>query len=118
MVLANAYWMGNQTIVQRTLGARSEADAKASYVFGSLLKAFIPFLMVVPGIIALAHNPNIVNPDTASSMLVRDIMPVGFVGLFFAAFLAGLMSSVGLRIEFRIYHLDERYLPAFLQTRR
>ncbi|HIA47223.1 MAG TPA: hypothetical protein EYN96_04470, partial [Candidatus Hydrogenedentes bacterium] len=94
MVLANAYWMGNQTIVQRTLGARSEADAKASYVFGSLLKAFIPFLMVVPGIIALAHNPNIVNPDTASSMLVRDIMPVGFVGLFFAAFLAGLMSSV------------------------
>lgn len=94
MVLANAYWMGNQTIVQRTLGARSEADAKASYVFGSLLKTFIPFLMVVPGIIALAHNPNIVNPDTASSMLVRDIMPAGFVGLFFAAFLAGLMSSV------------------------
>jgi SSS family transporter len=94
MVLANAYWMGNQTIVQRTLGARSEADAKASYVFGSLLKVFIPLLMVVPGIIALAHNPNIVNPDTASSMLVRDIMPVGFVGLFFAAFLAGLMSSV------------------------
>jgi len=94
MVLANAYWMGNQTIVQRTLGARSEADAKASYIFGSLLKVFIPFLMVVPGIIALAHNPNIVNPDTASSMLVRDIMPVGFVGLFFAAFLAGLMSSV------------------------
>ncbi|HIA46734.1 MAG TPA: hypothetical protein EYN96_01875, partial [Candidatus Hydrogenedentes bacterium] len=94
MVLANAYWMSNQTIVQRTLGARSEADAKASYVFGSLLKVFIPFLMVVPGIIALAHNPNIVNPDTASSMLVRDIMPVGFVGLFFAAFLAGLMSSV------------------------
>ncbi|MFP6582488.1 MAG: sodium/solute symporter [Candidatus Hydrogenedentota bacterium] len=94
MVLANAYWMGNQTIVQRTLGARSEADAKASYVFGSLLKVFIPLLMVVPGIIALAHNPNIVNPDTASSMLVRDIMPAGFVGLFFAAFLAGLMSSV------------------------
>ena len=94
MVLANAYWMGNQTIVQRTLGARSESDAKASYVFGSLLKAFIPFLMVGPGIIALAHNPNIVNPDTASSILVRDIMPVGFVGLFFAAFLAGLMSSV------------------------
>lgn len=94
MVLANAYWMTNQTIVQRTLGARSEADAKASYIFGSLLKAFIPFLMVVPGIIALAHNPNIVNADTASSILVRDIMPTGFIGLFFAAFLAGLMSSV------------------------
>ena len=59
LVLANAYWIGNQTIVQRTLGARSMADAKASYIFGSLLKVIIPFAMVVPGILALAHNPNI-----------------------------------------------------------
>ena len=94
LVLANAYWMGNQNIVQRTLGARSEADAKASYVFGSILKAFIPILVVVPGLIALAHNPNIVDADRASTILVRDIMPPGFIGLFFAAFLAGLMSSV------------------------
>ncbi len=94
LVLANAYWMGNQTIVQRTLGARSEAEAKASYIFGAILKAFIPFLMVLPGLIALAYNSNIVDPNTASTMLVRDMMPIGFIGLFFAAFLAGLMSSV------------------------
>ena len=37
-VLANAYWIGNQSIVQRSLGARSMADAKASYIFGALLK--------------------------------------------------------------------------------
>ncbi|MFQ6677049.1 MAG: sodium/solute symporter [Fidelibacterota bacterium] len=94
LVLANAYWLGNQNMVQRTLGAKSEADAKASYVFGSILKILIPFAMVVPGIIALAHNPNITDADKAMATLVRDIMPTGLLGIFFAAFLAGLMSSV------------------------
>jgi len=94
LVLANAYWIGNQTIVQRTLGARSMADAKASYIFGSLLKVIIPFAMVVPGILALAHNPNITDADKAMAVLVRDLMPTGLIGLFFAAFIAGLMSSV------------------------
>jgi len=94
LVLANAYWFGNQNMVQRTLGAKSEADAKASYVFGSFLKILIPFAMVIPGIIALAHNPNITDADKAMAILVRDILPTGILGLFFAAFLAGLMSSV------------------------
>ncbi len=94
LVLANAYWFGNQNMVQRTLGARSEGDAKASYVFGSILKILIPFAMVVPGIIALAHNPNITDADKAMATLVKDILPAGLLGVFFAAFLAGLMSSV------------------------
>ena len=94
LVLANAYWFGNQNMVQRTLGAKSEADAKASYVFGSFLKILIPFAMVIPGIIALAHDPNITDADKAMAILVKDILPTGILGLFFAAFLAGLMSSV------------------------
>ena len=93
-VLANAYWIGNQSIVQRTLGARSMADAKASYIFGALLKILIPFAMVVPGIIALAYNPDIADADKAMATLIKEIMPTGLIGIFFAAFLAGLMSSV------------------------
>jgi len=93
-VLANAYWIGNQSIVQRSLGARSMADAKASYIFGALLKILIPFAMVVPGIISLAYNPNIADSDKAMATLIKEIMPTGLLGIFFAAFLAGLMSSV------------------------
>ena len=93
-VLANAYWIGNQSIVQRSLGARSMADAKASYIFGALLKILIPFAMVVPGIIALAYNPDIADADKAMATLIKEIMPTGLIGIFFAAFLAGLMSSV------------------------
>lgn len=93
-VLANAYWIGNQSIVQRSLGARSEAEAKASYIWGALIKITIPFAVVVPGIIALAHNPEVTDADKAMATLVRDIMPTGLLGIFFAAFLAALMSSV------------------------
>ena len=93
-VLANAYWIGNQSIVQRSLGARSMADAKAAYIFGALLKILIPFAMVVPGIISLAYNPNIADADKAMATLIKEIMPTGLLGIFFAAFLAGLMSSV------------------------
>ena len=93
-VLANAYWIGNQSIVQRSLGARSMADAKASYIFGALLKILIPFAMVVPGIVSLAYNPNIADADKAMATLIKEIMPTGLLGIFFAAFLAGLMSSV------------------------
>ena len=93
-VLANAYWIGNQSIVQRSLGARSEAEAKASYIWGSLIKVLIPFSVVVPGIIALAHAPDITDADKAMATLVRDMMPPGLLGIFFAAFLAALMSSV------------------------
>ena len=93
-VLANAYWIGNQTIVQRSLGARSEAEAKASYLWGALLKVVVPFTVVVPGIIALAHNPEVTDADKAMAVLIKDIMPAGLLGIFFAAFLAALMSSV------------------------
>ena len=38
LILSPAYWIGNQAIVQRSLGARSEFEAKASYIWGALLK--------------------------------------------------------------------------------
>jgi SSS family solute:Na+ symporter len=94
MVLASAYWIGNQSIVQRSLAARSEGEAKASYLWGALLKVLIPFSVVIPGIIALAHNPNVGDADKAMAVLIRDIMPPGLLGIFFGAFLAALMSSV------------------------
>lgn len=96
MVLAPAYWFGNQSILQRCLGARSEFEAKASFMWGAILKTFIPFIMVVPGILVLAHNTTISSDhaDYALPSLIRDILPTGFLGIFFAAFLAALMSSV------------------------
>lgn len=94
LILSPAYWIGNQAIVQRSLGARSEFEAKASYVWGALLKNLIPLIVAVPGLIAVALLPDLSDGDTAIPRLVGELLPAGLRGLFVAAFLAALMSSV------------------------
>lgn len=93
-VLANAYWIGNQSIVQRTLGAKDEWSAKAGVLWGAILKTFIPVLVIFPGIIALALNPGMEDGDQALPMMIKTMLPPGLTGLVFVAFFAGLMSSV------------------------
>ena len=94
LILGPAYWIGNQAIVQRALGARSEFEAKASFVWGALLKNLIPFIVAVPGLIALAKYPDLANGDDAVPTLVARMLPMGLRGLFLAAFMAAMMSSV------------------------
>ncbi len=94
LILSPAYWIGNQAIVQRSLGARSEFEAKASYVWGALLKNIIPLIVAVPGLIAVALLPDLPDGDSAIPSLVGVLLPPGLRGLFVAAFLAALMSSI------------------------
>jgi solute:Na+ symporter, SSS family len=94
LILGPAYWIGNQAIVQRSLGARSEFEAKASYIWGGLLKNVVPFVIAVPGLIALAKFPHLSAGDQAFPALVSHLLPAGLRGVFLAAFLAALMSSV------------------------
>jgi uncharacterized sodium:solute symporter family permease YidK len=46
----------NQYIVQRTLGSKSLAEGQKGIVFAAGLKLIIPFIVVIPGI--LAFNPS------------------------------------------------------------
>jgi SSS family solute:Na+ symporter len=46
------YWGLNQYITQRTLGANSLADGQNGVVFAAAMKLIIPFIIVIPGIIA------------------------------------------------------------------
>lgn len=93
-VMANAYMIGNQSIVQRCLTAKNEWHAKASMIFGSALKMFIPILVLFPGLMAVVVHPGLADGDQALPMMIKSILPPGLVGLMFAAFFAGLMSSV------------------------
>lgn len=93
LVLSPAYWLGNQAIVQRVLGARDEWSARASMIFGGLLKTVVPVAFVLPGLLGVVllgeRDPNSVYPS-----LIRELLPVGLRGLLYAAFFAALMSSV------------------------
>jgi SSS family solute:Na+ symporter len=46
------YWGLNQYITQRTLGSKSLAEGQKGVVFAALLKLIIPFVVVIPGILA------------------------------------------------------------------
>ena len=93
-VMANAYMIGNQTIVQRCLTAKNEWHAKASMVFAGFLKMFIPILVLFPGLVAIVILPELKDGDQALPMMIKKILPPGLIGLMFAAFFAGLMSSI------------------------
>jgi SSS family solute:Na+ symporter len=46
------YWGLNQYITQRTLGSASLAEGQKGIVFSAFMKLLIPFVIVIPGIIA------------------------------------------------------------------
>jgi SSS family solute:Na+ symporter len=53
------YWGLNQYIMQRTLGSKSLAEGQLGIVFAAFLKLIIPFVVVIPGILAF----NLYNKD-------------------------------------------------------
>lgn len=96
LVLSPAWWCANQSIIQRTLGARSEWDAKAGMLFAAFPKMMIPFLIILPGFFALvfASPAELANPDQALPWVIKNLLPPGLSGLVFVAFIAALHSSV------------------------
>jgi SSS family solute:Na+ symporter len=93
-VLSPAYWCGGQAIVQRTLAARSEWDAKASMMFAAFAKTCVPLLIVFPGLLALVMHARIEYPDMALPWVVKEVLPPGLSGLMFVAVVAALQSSL------------------------
>jgi SSS family solute:Na+ symporter len=100
-VLGPAYWIGNQAIVQRTLGTRTQNEARASYVFCAAIKLVFPILLVVPGLIALTLFSGELGEPGADwdgnrvlPMLVTRLLPPGVLGLVMGAFFAGVMSNL------------------------
>lgn len=53
------YWGLNQYIMQRTLGSKSLDEGQKGIVFAAFLKLIIPFIVVIPGILAF----NLYNSD-------------------------------------------------------
>jgi SSS family solute:Na+ symporter len=88
------YWCMDQTNVQRVLGARSVDQGQKGAIFAGFLKLLIPFILVLPGVIAHALFPDLPKADMAYPRLVSGLLPVGLRGLVLAGLIAILMSSM------------------------
>ncbi len=64
------YWGLNQYIVQRTLGSKSLAEGQKGIVFAASMKLIIPFLVVIPGIMAF----NLFSGDLHESASKRNLI--------------------------------------------
>jgi SSS family solute:Na+ symporter len=100
-VLGPAYWMGNQAIVQRAFGTRSQNEARAAYVLCAAIKLIFPLLLVLPGLIGLALFRDEIGPFDDESWVggrvlptVIHLLPRGVLGIVFGAFLAGVLSNL------------------------
>ena len=105
------YWCTDQYIVQRTLGASGEREARRGSIFAAALKLLPVFIFIIPGMIcfalaskgqvpALSHlvaeDGTVVAEEcqAAFPLMVKHILPVGVRGIVVAGLLSALMSSL------------------------
>jgi solute:Na+ symporter, SSS family len=106
-VLSFGYWCTNFLIVQRAFAAESKTAARKVPLIGALPKMFIPFLIILPGIIAIVlfNDPSkgFTLPldaggtpiyDYTIIMLLKQYLPTGVLGLGITALLASFMSGM------------------------
>ncbi len=105
------YWCTDQYIVQRTLGAPNEQQARRGSIFAAFLKLLPVFIFIIPGMICFALASSGKNPalqtalfedgklvhekcQAAFPLMVQHVLPAGARGIVVAGLLAALMSSL------------------------
>jgi SSS family solute:Na+ symporter len=105
-VTAFGYWTTDFLVVQRVLAADNLRSAKMAPVIGAAFKMAVPFIVILPGLLALSVLPfHLVGEGQAVAqnlhsynevlplMLVRYCGP-GLLGLGVTALIAGFMSGM------------------------
>ncbi|HER09996.1 MAG TPA: Na+/galactose cotransporter [Bacteroides sp.] len=105
-VLSFGYWCTNFLVVQRAMAAGSMSAARKTPLVGALPKMFLPFLVIIPGMIAIAltNMGELTLPlkegtmntdyDKVIPVLLMTYMPVGVLGLGLTALMASFMSGM------------------------
>ncbi|MGY1692363.1 sodium:solute symporter family protein [Geodermatophilus sp. SYSU D01105] len=108
-VLSFGYWTTNFVEVQRAMATKSMSAARSTPIIGSFPKMFVPFIVVVPGIIAGILVPEIqqlkagqdssLQYNDAMLGLIRDVLPNGLLGVAIAGLLAAFMAGMAANIS-------------------
>lgn len=88
-----SYWGFNQYIIQRALAAKDIAEAQKGVLFAAFLKLLMPVIVVLPGLAAVLLAPDLPRADAAYPAMM-SLLPVGVLGLVFAALIAAIVSSL------------------------
>ncbi|APT93421.1 Na+/galactose cotransporter [Corynebacterium phocae] len=104
-VLSFGYWTTNFVEVQRAMASESISAARKTPIIGAFPKMFVPFLVVVPGMVAsvtvaeLMGDTPVGEPNEAVLYLMRDLLPNGLLGVAIAGLLASFMAGMAANIS-------------------
>ncbi len=113
-VLSFGYWCTDFLVVQRAMAADSMTAARRTPLIAAVPKMLFPFLVILPGMIALAMGDNVIPPklteaglplldsmgkvvldyDLATPMMLVKLFPTGMLGLGLTALMASFMSGM------------------------
>ena len=90
------YYCGlNQFIVQRNLAAKTLHHGQMGLVFAGGLWLLVPFVIVMPGMMAkMLYPQELTQSDAAFPTLIRHLVPTGVRGFIFAAISGAVISSL------------------------
>ncbi|GEP34673.1 SSS sodium solute transporter [Nocardioides szechwanensis] len=130
-VLSFGYWTTNFVEVQRAMASDSISSARKTPIIGAFPKMFVPFITILPGMIAAVLVSEIADvkagetvPGGASGegvayndallYLMRDTLPNGLLGLaiagLLAAFMAGMAANISAFNTVLSYDLWQQYV--------
>lgn len=90
------YWCANQSVVQRSLAARSLREAQVGLMVGGVTKYLMAIIIIIPGIalFGILGEQGLSDPDAAFPYIVNTYLPTGLKGIILCALFASLMSTV------------------------
>ncbi|WP_338890329.1 sodium:solute symporter family protein [Rhodococcus sovatensis] len=123
-VLSFGYWTTNFVEVQRAMASSSMSAARRAPIIGAIPKMLVPFVVVVPGMIAAAAIGDMINLkengtgdityNDAMLLMMRDILPNGLLGVaiagLMAAFMAGMAANISAFNTVFSYDLWQQYI--------
>jgi SSS family solute:Na+ symporter len=105
-VISMGYWTTDFLVVQRILSAKDMRSAEMAPIIGAAFKMMVPFIVILPGLLALAVLPEKLVPESLASVTgahsYNDVLPLmlarycgpGLLGLGVTALIAGFMSGM------------------------
>jgi SSS family solute:Na+ symporter len=132
-VLGFGYWTTNFVEVQRAMASKSITSARMTPIIGAFPKMFIPFIVIIPGMIAGVLVTDLkefkqldftgdktgaaatgVQYNDALLLLMREVLPNGLLGVaiagLLAAFMAGMAANISAFNTVVSYDLVQQYV--------
>jgi SSS family solute:Na+ symporter len=111
-VLSFGYWTTNFVEVQRAMASKSMSAAQRAPIIGAFPKMFVPFIIIIPGMIAAVLVPELAKFKAAGApessdvdynnsllYLMKDLLPNGVLGVAIAGLMAAFMAGMAANIS-------------------